>query len=47
MRGRNFIEQEAHAPLGAGWFTIDHQNLNLEEGGALKDANVGGNKGQT
>ena len=28
-------------------FTIDHQNLNLEKGGALKDANVGGNKGQT
>ena len=26
-------------------FKIDHQNL--EEGGALKDANVGGNKGQT
>ena len=26
-------------------FEIDHQNL--EEGGALKDANVGGNKGQT
>ena len=26
-------------------FTIDHQNL--EKGGALKDANVGGNKGQT
>ena len=26
-------------------FKIDHQNL--EVGGALKDANVGGNKGQT
>ena len=26
-------------------FKIDHQNL--EEGGALKYANVGGNKGQT
>lgn len=28
-------------------FKIDRQNLNLEEGGAFKDANVGGNKGQT
>ena len=28
-------------------FKIDHKNLNLEEGGAFKDANVGGNKGQT
>lgn len=37
MRGRNFIEQEAHAPLGAGWFTSCNADIS---GGLYRTVNV-------